>query len=186
MKKILVWLAVLPFFYACEKSNFTDEVLAESKANGIKKQSIKMQVTRPLKVHFAATPNTALPAVQCLPEQYGQVYLPGGGWISGNATHVGLVDSANSAYVLQSCAFGPLQGEVTTIYTGTITAANGDAYYYTGSIVTAFADGAMQGTITINGGTGRFTNATGTLALNGYADFQTGAATWTGEGTIKF
>lgn len=186
MKKILVWLAVWPLVFACEKSNFADEALPVSKANSIQKGSIKMQVTRPLKVHFAATPNTALPAVQCLPEQYGQVYLPGGGWISGNATHVGLVDSAHSAYVLQSCAFGPSQGEVTTVYAGTITAANGDAYYYTGNIVTAFADGAMHGTILINGGTGRFINATGSLEITGYADFQTGAATWTGEGTMKY
>jgi hypothetical protein len=186
MKKILIWMAILPFLSACEKNQLMDEMMIQNKAYATKKVNIRMMVTRPLKIDFAATPNTELAAVQCLPVQYGQVYLPGGGWISGNGTHIGLVDSQHSAYVLESCAFGPSEAEVTTIYTGTITAANGDAYYYTGNIITAFVDGAMHGTITINGGTGRFLNATGSLELKGYADFQTGKAAWTGEGTIKY
>jgi hypothetical protein len=71
----------------------------------------------------------------------------------------------------------------------TYTAANGDILYANGGGTNQMvAPGvvAFQGTVTFEGGTGRFADATGTATFSGSAHFATGRSQLTTSGTIAY
>ncbi len=104
---------------------------------------------------------------------------------SGTATHLG-----RSTVVGTVAAVGPANCEgFAAQHTITITAADGDQLFL---VVTddSCLEGPNQyhglGTFEITGGTGRFTDATGSGTFEGHGDFNAGTFLQTLEGTISY
>jgi hypothetical protein len=103
---------------------------------------------------------------------------------TGQATYLGESSEAITAAVAFSAApCGSVAG------TGTATAANGDELLFNTSGTICPEGGGLfvlSITRTLTGGTGRFADANGTLAVNGTANLVTGAVSYTVEGSISF
>jgi hypothetical protein len=82
---------------------------------------------------------------------------------TGAATHLGAYDEVGSAQFSPTADSTVLQVDAWSIYT----AANGDQLYAVFSGHLNGLTGAITATVTYVGGTGRFTNASGTAALSG-------------------
>jgi len=175
--------AFLLITYSCSK----DEPVMQENDNVITNENLKCKpITLPMLVWFSSVPDYSIPPVECLPVEFGNVVIGGGGWIRGIATYIGKVNVNNSPWTATGCNFGPNPGQVTENIQGKITGANGHYFLYSGYSTVTFADGSLTGEMTINGGTGRFAGANGTVTMNGTVNLETGAATWTGRGTITF
>jgi len=184
MKKIFISFSAVLLLNACQKEVKSDTMLQEEFASKIQTQ--KAMITRPMQVDFYSNPDITVPPVQCIPQQFGNVFVGGGMFIHGNAAHVGLIDSENSWGRTQYCQFGPAPYQLTTRSMGQIAAANGDLLYFSSNELTSVIDGAFTGVVTITGGTGRFTDATGSVDIHGTVNFQSGIVSWTGIGTITY
>ena len=143
-------------------------------------------VTRPMKVDFKAISDFSVPPVECLPEGFGSLLVAGAGKISGSMTYLGNVSPDKSPFTVTGCYPGPGENQVTQVISGIITAANGDQLNFTGEATVTFTDASLKGSISITNGSGRFTGATGLVAITGTLDFTTGTADWSGSGTITY
>ena len=160
------------------------ELLKSKELMAVKKQEPKT-VTVPWKCEFASDPDRSLAPVQCNPLP-ANMFIGGGGWVRGNATHLGIVNQAESHYVNTGCDLNPVLMQLTGRVEGKITGANGDYFYYSGFAVTQLPEGTFEGDIVMNDGTGKFKGCTGNVHMIGSVDFTTGIMTWTGEGTVTF
>ena len=125
-------------------------------------------------------------------------YIAGGGPITGNATHVGLIQENLSSWKVTDfdLIFGnigtdedPVIGPISIIeyIEGEIHSANGDYYTYEGeAIVSLVGEPVLSGEMRFTGGTGRFEGVSGSIQLSGTADFETGSATFKGNGVIIY
>lgn len=160
------------------------ELLKSKELMAVKKQEPKT-VTVPWKCEFASDPDRSLAPVQCNPLP-ANMFIGGGGWVRGNATHLGIVNQAESHYVNTGCDLNPVLMQLTGWVEGKITGANGDYFYYSGFAVTQLPEGTFEGDIVMNDGTGKFKGCTGNVHMIGSVDFTTGIMTWKGEGTVTF
>lgn len=177
-------LAATLFLLACMKEQGSD--LLQTNKLSASDAMEKNMATRPMYVNFFATPDMAVDPIQCMPVQLGTFFLGGGMKISGTATHIGLIDAAQSFGRIQQCLFGPAPYQLTTRNRGQIAAANGDLMYFSSEDVTNVIDGSFEGVVTLTGGTGRFMNSSGYVNIKGTVNFQTGSVQWTGSGTITY
>jgi hypothetical protein len=99
----------------------------------------------------------------------------------GNATHLGTYTEEGSV------AFFPTSDPAVVEVVGTTdyTAANGDVLHAAVSGELNFATGAVSATLTYDGGTGRFEDATGSATLIGQL-FPDGSLTVVVSGTVNF
>jgi len=103
--------------------------------------------------------------------------------LTGHASHLGdcLLDGYGVVFIEPGLFAGP----------GTLIAANGDEVHLS-SIVFYFpvtgpeTDIPFSGTITVDGGTGRFEGATGSAGFNGFQDYPGGPLAFTWLGTISY
>jgi autotransporter-associated beta strand protein len=167
MKRLFLLMLLIPLFSGFEINKFARPV-------------------RPMKVHFVSYPNNNVPPVQCMPLQYGDQKAFSMGWLAGNATHLGKVNKDLSPFWVNSCNFGPGMYELTWAINGQLTGANGDAYFYTGQLIIDGMASTLTGTIHINGGTGKFKEATGELELDGTVDLSVNTSTFSGDGWISY
>jgi hypothetical protein len=184
MKKLMfVMLVSFLLIFGCSK----DDPLTQDNENAVSDQNLKCKpqpLTLPMKVWFSSKPDLTVPPLACSPVESGMV-LAGGMWVSGHATFVGKVNTKKSYCTWNECYFsGP--GQLTSKMAGTITAADGSSFFYTGTCVTNFADMTFTGPVITTGGTGRFKGCTGLVQMNGKMDPTTGGGSWTAEGTITF
>ena len=101
--------------------------------------------------------------------------------ISGNATHLGKLNTNLSILHHDDCNLSLATMLLTTGVSGQLAAANGDLVYYTGEdVINVFnlltgsgPNGPITGTWAITGGTGRFVGASGSVTINGIVDFAT-------------
>ena len=113
--------------------------------------------------------------------------------VAGSATHMGQLN-ATSFLHHDDCNLSISQFLLTTGVSGELVAANGDKVYYSGDdAIDVFnyltgegLNGPITGDWTITGGTGRFTDASGTLEMSGVVDFVTLGFTATATGTITY
>jgi len=110
-------------------------------------------------------------------------YIPASGSYSGHVTHLGVLDQMNSNYTLNSWIVGI--ETVTQFSSGEMTRANGESLFFTAVAVFQRADHSGICTVTVNGGTGRYEDATGIVIITGYLD-PPAMYHWTGEGTISY
>lgn len=183
MKKLLISVTALLLIAGCRKEKLPTERMAITDDQPVNIE--KVRVERPMFVNFYGTPDITVPPVQCLPAEYG-IILGGGFYIRGTATHVGQVIESESWSRLKYCNMGAGLSSVLTFQAGQITAANGDIMLFKSEDVTSLISGAMGGVVTIVGGTGRFTDATGTIEIKGRVNFTNGTIAWTGSGKIVY
>ena len=160
------------------------ELLKSKEMMAVKKQEPKT-VTVPWKCEFATDPDWSLAPIQCNPLP-ANMFIGGGGWVRGNATHLGIVNQAESHFVNTGCDLNPALMQLTGWVEGKITGANGDYFYYSGFAVTQLPEGTFEGDIVMNDGTGKFKGCMGNVHMIGSVDFTTGIMTWRGEGTVTF
>ena len=100
---------------------------------------------------------------------------------AGTATHLGLYDETGSAQFSPTADPTVFQVDAQAIYT----AANGDRLYATFAGHLDGLTGRLTATVTYVGGTGRFTDASGTATLSGQL-FPDGSIEVTVKGTIDY
>lgn len=114
-------------------------------------------------------------------------------FLTGNVPHFGNLNSSSGLHH-ESCNLSIATMLLTTSVSGQIVAANGDLVYYTGDdVVNVFnlltasgTTGPITGTWTINGGTGRFEGASGSITISGLVDFTTFNFRVEANGTINY
>lgn len=181
--KSLKFLVIAFFVLAGCSDDFIEEPLPEMTDEDLKCGRLEKTITL---IHFArlsAETDFSIPPVPCVPEQAG-VVLGGGGWISGYANFLGKVNRDESTFVRESCFLGPGPTQVTTISTGQMVGMRGDKYFYTTEYVADMATMTFEGTVTIDGGTGIFEDATGEVKMVDGVFDSVGNASWRGIGKI--
>lgn len=154
----------------------------------------KSQTTREFRGNFTSVLNTdpSIPLTVCsgdLPE-FG---VPDH-FITGQATHLGNLDAGLSTLHHDACDLSFATMELTTTVSGQLVGANGDLINYSGvdvidvsGLLTGTSTtGNITGIWTINGGTGKFEDASGSFTISGVVDFVTGTFTAVAEGAITY
>lgn len=175
MKRVFFVVLLSIFALGCEK--LADVTPMESEQLELKKGEIVV----PAKCWFTTVLDPTIPFVTCVPEEYG-VKIPGGGWMKGHETHGGKLNEELSKWNIPGCYLGPGPDQLTEIVTGIHTVANGDSYFYEGTLTINYVTGALTGEIDITGGTGKYEDATGHVTLNGTQNMELMQATFYGEG----
>jgi hypothetical protein len=178
-------------FASCEKDS--DEMAAPATANS-GNASAKLAVSLPFTGTLNATVdvNSPNPPTSCSGD------VPGFGTpdfvLSGTSTHLGLLNVKLSRLHHISCDLSASTMLLTTNVNVVLQSANGDLLYCSGndvinvvSLLTATGTtGAITGTWTINGGTGRFTGARGSINISGLVDFAVNTFSCTCTGNITY
>ena len=187
--KTLIKLSGLLLFLlvGCTLDQGMDELNAPALTKS--KDQVELQAQEPKtvtvawKCEFASDPDRSLSPLQCNPLP-ASMFIGGGGWVRGNATHLGKVNQAESHYINTGCDLNPVLMQLTGWVEGKITGANGDYFYYSGFAVTQLPEGTFEGDIVMDDGTGKFEGGKGAVYMIGSIDFTTGIMTWKGEGTV--
>ena len=125
--------------------------------------------------------------------------ISAGGSITGNATHVGLINAELSYWNVTDVGFsktfitviteeGPVDipEYITEYIEGEIHSPVGDHYNYEGEAIIHVPTLVLTGEMRFMGGTGRFEGVSGAISLSGTANFAEGSATFKGNGTIIY
>lgn len=184
MKKLTIIIAALGLLAACSKQS-DDLALPQADQNN----STVLRQARP----FKATLNAAADANAAPTSCSGVVPFAAPDFLlGGNATHMGLLN-ANSRLHHVSCDVNVATAQLTTNVSVDLVAANGDVLHCTGDdtvnvavLLGGTAPPTITGTWTINGGTGKFNNATGSVRINGLVDFATFSFNCDVVGTVNY
>ena len=111
------------------------------------------------------------------------------GKMSGYFSHLGKLNETKSTWENMSHDFSQYPPLITIIQDVVFCAANGDLVYATYTGHTDVTTSKVNGSAILEGGTGRFENASGQVTVNGYAEYdETGRVVGmhlTGEGEIS-
>ena len=190
MKSIQLIAVALMFATACTKEN--DEINPASSGQTQNHGSAKVTQPLPFTIYLSSTADAASTPTPCSGDLPG--FAIGDLFLNGTATHTGDLISAQSRLHHDNCNLSFATALLTTGVSGQLMAANGDLIYFTGDdVINVFnlltqsgTTGAIQGEWHISGGTGRFSDATGSLTFNGQVDFTTSTFSGTGIGTIIY
>ena len=198
MKKITIFAVAIMLLTACKKdiNEMRSDAMVPADLTS-KTNAESVQVTRPMKVDFYTTVNSASPNLTCTLPGVPFAIANSGYFLHGNATHLGLINSETSMGLDRSCNLNGSTFILSTTTAGQIVAANGDKITYTGNdaidlnnvIFNGGTTAAITGLWTITGGTGRFAGATGSFTINGIVNVAAvGGPTlsFTGEGSITY
>ena len=191
MRNTLLILFLVFFAASCEK----DLYLEGGPTNGQKYGNNNTEMGA-VQLPFSAT-FTTLPGeyIMQLSEDFS---ISAGGPITGNATHVGLIQEVPSFWKVDSIGFNfvnigteeeleMVPVSIIEYIGGEIHSANGDYYTYKGeAVVSLVGEPVLSGEMRFTGGTGRFEGVSGSIQLSGTADFETGSATFKGNGVIIY
>jgi hypothetical protein len=200
MKKYFLILALFLVASGCEKVNLEGPDTLPAPGLGRQKAEIP-EVSTPFTASFRTSGEPTFIAEG--------LALVLGGSISGQATHVGLLQEGSTwdyYFPVESGGYVKLSDLLTTLdyeeipallsvleqetiqlpLGGTIHSANGDYYTYFGFVEVVRDTGLLTGIMNFTGGTGRFEGVTGAITLNGWADIALGEAAFRGVGTIIF
>ena len=189
MKNVsMIGLFVL-LFAACQQD--ANELATPLSQGPVAKKS---QSTREFRGNIASSVNTdpSIPLTACsgdIPEFGVPDHL-----LSGQAIHIGNFNPTLSTLHHDECNTSVATMLLTTAVSGQLAAANGDLIYYSGDddidisalLTQSGTSGSINGTWTIDGGSGRFDGASGSFTITGVVDFVTGTFTAVAEGTITF
>jgi hypothetical protein len=173
MKKIVIFsIMMLAALAACTKDqSLQDESVYLKKA----------RVPIPMKADFCLIPDMTLPPVPVLLPNGIPTgnFLPGGGLISGHATHMGEIITSESPITMTGAVINPVTWIVTWTAVGKVTADNGD-YYYFHSVAYQDMNKNYTGTVWMHDGTGNFDGVSGSVEMIGQG------LCWKASGTIQF
>lgn len=184
MKNLSFILLCVLFFAACESS---DDLATPSS-----RISERSQQTRYFSASLSSAIDVNSPPTACTGDLPGLAVVDY--FMSGTATHLGNLNVELSTLHHISCDLSFATMLLTTSVSGQLVSANGDVIYYTGDdVIDVFnlltgsgTTGSINGTWTVNGGTGRFEDATGSFTISGLVDFTTLTFTAEAVGTITY
>jgi len=187
MKKITCYLLAFLFIAACQQS--PDDLASPDSSSPI---SARSSHSRPFSANLSGTLDPGSAPTLCTGDLPGLALT--GYDLSGNATHLGLLNSDLSVLHHDDCDLSFATMLLTTNVSGQLAAANGDLLYYTGNdainvfhlLVDPGPNGEITGTWTITGGTGRFDGASGSFTIDGLVDFATLNFSVAASGTITY
>ena len=199
-----IFILVLVFFAAsCEKDLYLEGGPGNKQEYGRNNAEVGA-LQRPFSATFTTISDGSLfclySGIEILEDLCGTEdgsYIAGGGPITGNATHVGLIQEDKSFWkvtgVLLSesmVTIGPADEDVipeflTQYISGEIHSANGDYYVYKGEATVNVLTSVLTGKMDFTGGTGRFEGVSGSISLEGTAD-TSGNGTFKGNGVIIY
>src|SRR5688572_531161 len=187
MKNLTFLFLSLLFFAACQSS--TDELASP---DGTLKIDQRSNQPRPFTATISGSLNPSSAPTACTGDLPGLALLDYS--VSGNATHMGKLNANSSTLHHDDCDLSFATMLLSTNVSGQLAAANGDLIYYTGAdVINVFnlltasgSTGPITGTWTIDGGRGRFEEASGSFTINGVVDFATLSFTATAIGTITY
>lgn len=203
MKKYIYLVALVLLAAGCEKEPF----LTGDPGQEFGREKVTGElVARPFSARFTTIPDGSLyclfTGIDGLEElcQTGEAeYIAGGGSITGNATHVGVIVEERSNWEVTGIEFSgdvinigtenePVltQEFITEFIEGEIHSPMGDYYRYKGKAKVHIPTGNLSGKMDFDGGTGRFHGVSGSINLDGTADIAAGTATFNGKGIIYF
>jgi len=190
MKTIQLLSVAIFFVTACSKENADLAPASSGQAqNGI---AAKVSQQRPFSITLSSAPDAASALTPCSGDL--QPFAIGDLFLSGTATHMGPLQGTSKLHH-DNCDLSFTTALLTAGVSGQLVADNGDKIFYSGNdvinvynLLTQHPElpGIFDGDWVINGGTGRFANATGSFTLTGAVDFATSTFTATGTGTITY
>jgi hypothetical protein len=186
MKNLSLIALLLVLLASCQQA---DELASPNTSPAIGTRS---EQTRPFEATFSGVLNPNSAPTACSGDLQPLLLLDY--FISGNATHLGNLNSELSSLHHENCDLSFATALLTTAVSGQLVAANGDAIYYSGDdVINVFnlltasgTTGTISGSWTITGGTGRFEGASGSFTINGLVDFTTFGFSVEAEGTITY
>jgi hypothetical protein len=178
MKTLIYLFAIAMLLFAgCAKDEMLDETPDLKKA----------KVPIPMKADFCAIPDmTVMPLSVNTPG--GVLTLPGGMYVTGTCSHMGIVDSEKSYSKVEALTFVMEDGKPFLLETGTgiMTAANGDNYKINWWVKTSLPSWEYIGEVEMFDGTGKFEGCSGTVDMVGTVDPVNHTNCWTGTGWMEF
>lgn len=185
MKNLLFILLSVTLLAACQNSS--DELASPGASSQISQRSERAfhaNLTGTIDPNSAPTPCSNTGGTLAVLDYF----------ISGNATHLGLLNATLSTLHHDECDLNGGTLDLSTSVSGQLVGTNGDLIYYTGlDVVNVFnfltnsgPDGPLTGTWTITGGTGKFEEASGSFTINGLVNFSNLSFTVVADGTITY
>ncbi len=186
MKNLLLFTFFLMLLASCQKS---DEAVSNSDSKLLEQRS---QQPRAFKAKLESSINPGNQLTECSGD------LPGFAipdhFLAGEATHLGKLKTVLSTLHHENCDLSFATMTLTTAVSGQLTGANGDLITYTGNDVIDVSglilgnntNGAINGEWTITGGTGKFSDASGSFTIKGVVNFISGTFTAEAEGIIVY
>ncbi|MBW8332986.1 MAG: hypothetical protein K0M40_13260 [Prolixibacteraceae bacterium] len=185
---ISFFFIMMMMLVSCTKDQFVQEENLELK---------KAKAPIPMKADFCATPDMTSPMmlmpIPGLDPTDPKNYLPSKMFVSGNATHMGLVDTEKSCTLVETLELivEPVVGGSPLFFlkqtgTGVMTAANGDDYQITWWAKTSLANWTYIGEVKMFDGTGKFKGMTGTVQMIGAVDMVAGTNCWKADGFMEY
>lgn len=188
-KTLSIIILSMVLLTACKKES--DDLAAPVSLN---EGAHKSLAARPFVANFNATvdANSPNPPTACSGD------VPGFGTpdflLKGTATHIGQINAQLSSLHHVSCDLSVATMLLTTNVFVELATINGDLLYCTGNdavdvanlLTGAGTTGAITGTWTITGGTGRFNGASGSFTISGLVDFVANTFSCECVGTISY
>lgn len=192
MKKLTIIIAVFGLLAACSKQ--ADDMALPQENN---ESNLSLDARIRHACQFKATLNASIDSGSTNPPTTCSGNVPFAApdfRFSGTANHMGHLNAQLSKLHHDSCDLNTTTMLLTTKVSIDLVAANGDIIYCTGNDVVDASQlltqtgttGAITGTWTITGGTGRFNGSSGSIMINGLVDFITNTFTCRCRGTISY
>lgn len=191
MKTIQLIAVAILFATSCTKEN--EEINPGAAGQTQDQSAAKTTQQRPFSITLSSSPDVASALTPCSGDL--QPFAIGDLFLSGNATHLGQLDASLSKLHHDNCDLSFTTALLTTGVSGQLVASNGDKIFYSGddvvnvyNLLTQHPElgGTIDGEWVIDGGTGRFSGASGSFTINGVVDFATNTFSATGVGTITY
>ena len=187
MKNLSLLALLLMLLASCQQS---DELATPDVSSKINPRA--QQQTRPFEANLSGSLNPGSAPTACTGDLPGLALLDY--FVSGTALHFGNLNTELSTLHHEDCDLSFETALLTTSVSGQLVASNGDMIFYSGedvinvyNLLTASGTtGTIEGTWTIEGGTGRFEDASGSFTISGTVDFITFGFTAQAEGTITY
>ena len=179
LRKLGFLILAIALITACEKDEVSNDVQL-LKAGIESSEEVKMI---PFKGNFVSFP-VAPDLFDCVDPDTGDVVQAAlVNAISGNATHIGVLDPNLSPLVPTDCLLDVGNGKLVVGLDMTFVNKKGDGIQILGESIINL-DGTATGSFDIIGGFGKFDGASGWIETEGFFNFENGVATYRGEGMV--
>ncbi len=182
MKNLVIAVTALLLLSGCRKEALPEPLSATVSQDPEMVQKVRLEY--PVVLNSRSEPDKFSLPLQCLPTEYG-IRLLSEATLAGTMTYVGEMQPRSRLYIKQ-CNMGAGVSSFSTQGRWELNTLTGDQLILIAEERVSLISGTLAGTLTISGGTGRFSGATGSLSVRGSVDLKTGVAKRTGTGMMAF